>query len=200
MRRHCGRRAWLLGGWGILGRSNTLGSCPLRPCFLAWRRGITQALFPAKRMRHWKSASATTFDEAHTPALFTFDKTSVVDPAQYGAVGHLCVQLPQIPARAGSKCARRGLWHWPVEGHRRGHFPGAAYQGVEFSPYLCERFGWRQQGSVVDHVADAPFDLVICQGVLPYLRLPDLKRALHNLGTLSKGGRAVCRGRLARGL
>ena len=75
-----------------------------------------------------------------------------------------------------------GLW----KGIVAQHFPGAAYQGVEFSPYLCERFGW-QQGSVVDYVADAPFDLVICQGVLPYLSPPDLKRALHNLGTLSKG-------------
>ena len=66
------------------------------------------------------------------------------------------------------------------------HFPAASYQGVEFSPYLCERFGW-QQGSVVDYVASEPFDFVICQGVLPYLSPPDLKTALHNLGRLSKG-------------
>ena len=32
-----------------------------------------------------------------------------------------------------------GLWKGIVERH----FPGASYQaGVEFSPYLCERFGW----------------------------------------------------------
>ena len=66
------------------------------------------------------------------------------------------------------------------------HFPGASYQGVEFSPYLCERFGW-QQGSVVDYAACEPFDWVICQGVLPYLNPADVKAALHNLGRLSKG-------------
>ena len=66
------------------------------------------------------------------------------------------------------------------------HFPAASYQGVEFSPYLCERFGW-QQGSVVDYAASEPFDFVICQGVLPYLSPPDLKAALYNLGRLSRG-------------
>lgn len=57
---------------------------------------------------------------------------------------------------------------------------------MEFSPYLCERFGW-QQGSVVDYAASEPFDWVICQGVLPYLNPADVKAALHNLGRLSKG-------------
>jgi len=40
---------------------------------------------------------------------------------------------------------------------------------------------------VVDYRSTEPFDLVICQGVLPYLSAADLKRALHNLGTLSRG-------------
>ena len=33
---------------------------------------------------------------------------------------------------------------------------------------------------MVDYRRCAPFDLVICQGVLPYLGTADLKRALHN--------------------
>jgi hypothetical protein len=57
---------------------------------------------------------------------------------------------------------------------------------VELSAYLCTRFGW-EQGSVLDYRAKAPFDLVICQGVLPYLSEADLKRALRNLGTLCHG-------------
>ena len=40
---------------------------------------------------------------------------------------------------------------------------------------------------VMDYQASKPFDLVICQGVLPYLSPPDLQRALHNLGRLSRG-------------
>jgi predicted TPR repeat methyltransferase len=63
-----------------------------------------------------------------------------------------------------------GLWREAVQRH----FPGASYHGVEFSEYLVERFGW-ERGSVVDYAAHdpaEPFDLVICQGVLPYLSPP----------------------------
>ena len=133
-----------------------------------------------------KSAAATTFDEAYYQRFYFDKKTSVVDPAHMERLGtFVCSYLKylRVPVqRVLDVGCGIGLW----KGIVAQHFPGAAYQGVEFSPYLCERFGW-QQGSVVDYVADAPFDLVICQGVLPYLSPPDLKRALHNLGTLSKG-------------
>ena len=133
-----------------------------------------------------KSAAATTFDEAYYQRFYFDKKTSVVDPAHMERLGtFVCSYLTylRVPVlRVLDVGCGIGLW----KGIVAQHFPGAAYQGVEFSPYLCERFGW-QQGSVVDYVADAPFDLVICQGVLPYLSPPDLKRALHNLGKLSKG-------------
>ena len=78
-----------------------------------------------------------------------------------------------------------GLWRAAVARH----FPDASFHGVEFSDYLCGRFGW-ERGSVVDYQAHdpgEPFDLVICQGVLPYLNPSDLKLALRNLGRLSRG-------------
>jgi SAM-dependent methyltransferase len=79
-----------------------------------------------------------------------------------------------------------GLW----QGVIAKHFPQARYFGVEYSAYLCERFGW-EQGSVLDYrpksSASAPFDLVICQGVLPYLSAADAKLAMRNLGRLSHG-------------
>ena len=133
-----------------------------------------------------KSASATIFDEAYYQRFYFDKKTSVVDPAHMERLGtFVCSYLKylRVPVqRVLDVGCGIGLW----KGIVAQHFPGAAYHGVEFSPYLCERFGW-QQGSVVDYAADAPFDLVICQGVLPYLSPPDLKRALHNLGRLSKG-------------
>ena len=57
---------------------------------------------------------------------------------------------------------------------------------MEYSAYLCERYGW-ERGSVVDYAASEPFDLVICQAVLSYLNPADLKLALHNLGRLCRG-------------
>ena len=133
-----------------------------------------------------KSASATIFDEAYYQRFYFDKKTSVVDPAHMERLGtFVCSYLKylRVPVqRVLDVGCGIGLWKAIVAQH----FPGAAYQGVEFSAYLCERFGW-QQGSVVDYAAHEPFDLVICQGVLPYLSPPDLKRALHNLGRLSKG-------------
>ncbi len=133
-----------------------------------------------------KSASATIFDEAYYQRFYFDKKTSVVDPAHMERLGtFVCSYLKylRVPVqRVLDVGCGIGLW----KGIVAQHFPGAAYQGVEFSTYLCERFGW-QQGSVVDYAANEPFDLVICQGVLPYLSPPDLKRALHNLGRLSKG-------------
>ena len=129
---------------------------------------------------------AIAFDEAYYQRYYFDPKTSVADPqhiARLGAFVCSYLQYLRVPVRRvlDVGCGI-GLWKGIVERH----FPGASYQGVEFSPYLCERFGW-QQGSVVDYAASEPFDWVICQGVLPYLNPADLKAALHNLGRLSKG-------------
>ena len=133
-----------------------------------------------------KSASASTFDEAYYQRFYFDKKTSVVDPAHMERLGaFVCsyLQYLRVPVlRVLDVGCGIGLWKDMVTRH----FPQAHYQGVEFSPYLCERYGW-QQGSVVDFATSEPFDFVICQGVLPYLSPPDLQAALLNLGRLSRG-------------
>ena len=64
--------------------------------------------------------------------------------------------------------------------------PRARYQGVEYSEYLCERFGWTR-GSVVDYAPRRTFDLVVCQGVLQYLGDADATAAIANLARLCRG-------------
>jgi len=64
-------------------------------------------------------------------------------------------------------------------------FPRAQYTGLEYSEYLCERYGWTQ-GSLATFRAD-PFDLVICYDVLQYLDDRTASRALANLGRLARG-------------
>jgi len=133
-----------------------------------------------------KSASDDWFDEAYYQRYYFDKKTRVVDPehiARLGAFVCSYLQYLRVPVRRvlDVGCGI-GLWREVVARH----FPDASYHGVEFSAYLCGRFGW-ERGSVVDYTARAPFDLVICQGVLAYLSPPDLKLALHNLGKLSHG-------------
>jgi predicted TPR repeat methyltransferase len=133
-----------------------------------------------------QSAPAATFDEAYYQRYYFDKKTSVVDPAHMDRLGAFVgayLQYLRVPVgRVLDVGCGIGLWQAAIARH----FPQASYHGVEFSRHLCERHGW-EQGSVVDYAASEPFDLVICQGVLPYLSPPDLRRALANLGQLSRG-------------
>ena len=61
----------------------------------------------------------------------------------------------------------------------------ATYTGLEYSEYLCRRYGW-MQGSIVDFRPAAPFDLVVCYDVLQYLDDRAAVRAMANLGRLSR--------------
>ena len=65
-------------------------------------------------------------------------------------------------------------------------FPAATCLGVEYSDYLCARYGWTP-GSAMDFHSRVPFDLVICNDVLPSLNDQDCALALHNLAKLSRG-------------
>ena len=62
-------------------------------------------------------------------------------------------------------------------------YPRAQTLGVEYSKYLCGRYGWTR-GSVVEYTNE-PHDLVICNDVLAYLDDKTCSKALTNLANLS---------------
>jgi SAM-dependent methyltransferase len=64
-------------------------------------------------------------------------------------------------------------------------FPKGQYTGLEYSEYLCHRFGWAH-GSLATYVDD-PFDLVVCYDVLQYLDDRTAARAIANLARLCRG-------------
>lgn len=136
--------------------------------------------------RAGQSASADGFDAAYYQRFYFDKKTSVVDPGHTERLGaFVCsyLQYLRVPVRRvlDVGCGI-GLWRDIIARH----FPKASFHGVEFSEYLCGRFGW-ERGSVVDYQARTPYDLVICQGVLPYLNEPDVQQAMRNLAGLSRG-------------
>lgn len=65
-------------------------------------------------------------------------------------------------------------------------FPRARYTGLEFSEYLCKRFGW-EHGSAATYDPGRSFDLVVCYDVLQYLDTREAAAALRNLGRLCAG-------------
>ena len=133
-----------------------------------------------------QSADKNLFDEAYYQRYYFNKKTSVVDPEHVQRLGaFVCsyLQFIRVPVqRVLDVGCGIGLWRDVV----KLHYPHAQFHGVEYSEYLCGRFGW-ERGSVVDYKATTAFDLVICQGVLPYLSAADAKLAMHNLARLSRG-------------
>lgn len=77
-----------------------------------------------------------------------------------------------------------GLGQWQKELIR--HYPRANYQGVEISPYLCEKLGW-EQGSAATFKGRGTYDLVICQSVIQYLNDTEAEMAIANLARLCRG-------------
>jgi len=63
-------------------------------------------------------------------------------------------------------------------------YPRARYDGLEASPFLCRKFGWRQ-GSVAEWRSQKTYDLVVCHDVLQYLDDRAAARAIGNLARLS---------------
>lgn len=132
------------------------------------------------------AVSQARFDRAYYERFYHRKKTRVLDRAAVARLGgFVCSYLRylQLPVRRvlDVGCGI-GLWAEVVAEH----FPRARYHGVEYSAYLCERYGW-EQGSVLDYRAARPFDFVVCQGVLPYLSKRDVVRAIENLSTLCQG-------------
>lgn len=128
----------------------------------------------------------TRFDESYYQRFYLDPKTRVTDRAGVDLLGDfVCSYLRYLGlsvTRVLDVGCGIGLW----QGVLARHFPEASYRGVEYSEYLCERFGW-EQGSVVDYRSRARFDLVVCQGVLPYLDARSCKQAIANLGQLCRG-------------
>jgi len=64
--------------------------------------------------------------------------------------------------------------------------PGATYVGLEYSEYLCGRYGW-VQGSLAEWRPRQPFDLVVCYDVLQYLDDAAATKAMANFARLCRG-------------
>lgn len=75
-----------------------------------------------------------------------------------------------------------GLWRdWFRE-----ELPKTRYRSVEYSAYACERYG-HELGNLVTLKSDEVYDLVVCQGVLPYVNDDDLPKAMAKLAKLTAG-------------
>ena len=128
---------------------------------------------------------AARFDKDYYQRFYFDSRTAVVSRAEMNARGKLIgayadhIGLP-VRRMLDAGCGI-GLLRAPLQRA----FPRATYTGLEYSEYLCERFGW-VQGSLSTY-ADDPFDLVVCYDVLQYLDDYTAARAVANLARLTRG-------------
>jgi 2-polyprenyl-3-methyl-5-hydroxy-6-metoxy-1,4-benzoquinol methylase len=75
-----------------------------------------------------------------------------------------------------------GLWKdWFLR-----HMPDVRYRSIDVSEYACRTYG-HELRDIGRWRARERFDLVICQGVLPYLDDPACERAVANIAAMCRG-------------
>lgn len=126
------------------------------------------------------------FDRDYYQRFYFNPRTAVTSRAEMRARARLiagCVQYLGLPVRRilDAGCGV-GLLRAPLKRALR----SADYVGLEFSPYLCQRYGWRQ-GSIETLRTRERFDLVICYDVLQYLSPVQARQAIANLARACRG-------------
>lgn len=64
--------------------------------------------------------------------------------------------------------------------------PNVRYTGVDPSPYLCEKYGWRQS-SIAEFRSRTRFDLIVCRDVMQYIDGNEVRESIYNLARLCRG-------------
>jgi SAM-dependent methyltransferase len=126
------------------------------------------------------------FDQDYYQRFYYNPRTAVTSRAEMRARGRMiaaCVEYVGLPVKSilDAGCGV-GMLRAPLTRA----FPGAGYVGLEYSEYLCRRYGWRQ-GSVATLRTRERFDLVVCYDVLQYLGVPEARRAIANLARVCRG-------------
>lgn len=78
--------------------------------------------------------------------------------------------------------AGTGLWRDWLARHR----PDVRYRSIDVSPFACERYG-HERADISEWRVKETFDLVVCQGVLPYLDDAACERAVENVAAMAAG-------------
>lgn len=126
------------------------------------------------------------FDKAYYQRFYQDPRTAVTSRAEMRSRADLiaaCVNYMGLPVKRilDAGCGV-GLMRAPLL--RR--LPRAHYTGLEFSEYLCRRYGW-QQGTLQGLTTRTRYELVICYDVLQYLNTADAREAIVRLGKVCRG-------------
>lgn len=126
------------------------------------------------------------FDAAYYGRFYDDAKTRVHSETE---VSRLCTAVASLLEWWGHPLesvldvgAGIGLWRTWFQKHR----PKVAYRSTEFSAYAAKKYG-HERRDITKWRAKDSFDLVVCQGVLPYLDDAGAQKAIDNLAAMTGG-------------
>jgi predicted TPR repeat methyltransferase len=129
---------------------------------------------------------AVRFDAPYFKRFYESRRSRVYDGDQ---VGHLVRGVTGFVQWFGGEIERvldvgagTGLWgDW-----FRANMPDVRYRSVDVSAYACEKYG-HELRDISKWKAREKFDLVVCQGVLPYLDDAACAKAVANIAAMCRG-------------
>ena len=130
--------------------------------------------------------SRPAFDEAYYRRFYLDPETRIYDEAHHGRIVTAVVALIEWfggelrdVLDVGAGIGRWGAW-------LRKHRPEVEVVSTELDPAVCKKYG-HEQRDITKWRGRKKFDLVVSQGVLPYLDAKDAAKALENLAAMSRG-------------
>lgn len=126
------------------------------------------------------------FDRAYYQRYYHDPRTAVTSRAEMRARASLisaAVKYLDLPV---TRILDAGCGVGLMRAVLRQRLPAARYVGLDTSPYLCRRYGWRR-GTIQSLSARERFELVICYDVMQYLTTPQARRAMARLGQVCRG-------------
>jgi hypothetical protein len=118
------------------------------------------------------------FYESHSTRVYGHEQVSYLARGITGLVQWFGGDIERVlDVGAGT-----GLWgDWLRE-----HMPHVRYRSVDVSDYACRRYG-HERRDISRWRARERFDLVVCQGVLPYLDDDACVQAVANMAAMCRG-------------
>jgi SAM-dependent methyltransferase len=126
------------------------------------------------------------FDRDYYQRFYFNPRTAVTSRAEMAARARLIAAAVEYVGLPVSSILDAGCGVGLLRAPLKRALPKARYVGLEFSAYLCERYGW-QQGSIEKYRTRERFDLVVCYDVLQYLSAVEARRAIANLARVCRG-------------
>lgn len=141
---------------------------------------------PARKRESPDALEAVRFDETYYRRYYLDPKTRVSDDEHHGRlvsgvvgfVEYFGGELGSV-LDVGAGVGRWGDW-------LRKHRPKTSVVGTELDPEVCAKYGHLRR-DITRWRLKKRFDLVVCQGVLPYLDDDAAGRAIDNLAAMTRG-------------